>query len=288
MSLDRLTAKQFSLFRDFIYQNSGIHVDERKVTLLSNRIRRRLRAGDFPDFDAYYRYLTSADGKGEVTDFLDAVTTNETFFFRGPNQFNWLRGDWIAEQVAEHRAGKRPARLKLLSAACANGAEAYSMAICLAENAFRLRDWSVDILGIDISEEMLRVAREGSYRERVMNGVSEQQRKRYFSHQPNGNLWKVKSSIKQNVRFKKHNLMDPLNGGPFDLIFIRNVLIYFDRQSKQTVVKHLMRQLSSGGHLVVGPSEGIHEWLGDLTRVSPLIYRKPNRVHPRTETSNDE
>ena len=277
MSLDRLTAKQFDLFREFIYQNSGIRVDERKVTLLSNRIRSRLRVGNFAGFDDYYRFLVSTDGKHEVSGFLDAVTTNETFFFRGSKQFDWLKDEWLSDQIALHRAGKRAPSLRMLSAGCANGAEAYSIAICLAESAFRLRDWSLGVWGIDISEEMLRFAREGQYRSRVMDGVSEQQRKRFFQYHRETELWELRPSIKHSVTFEQHNLMKPLTHGNFDLIFIRNVLIYFDRESKQTVVNHLIRQLSPGGHLVVGPSEGIYEWLGDLIRVSPLVYRKPDR-----------
>ncbi len=166
MGWERLSSQQFDQFRNFIYENSGIHVDKNKVTLLSNRIRRRVNAGGFEDFDAYYRFLTSPKGAGELSGFLDAITTNETFFFRTEKQFEWLSTDWLTEQLALHRAGRREPRLRIWSAGCASGAEPYSIAICLAENMFRLRDWSLQIIGTDISDEMLSVARTGAYKPR--------------------------------------------------------------------------------------------------------------------------
>ena len=105
MGLDRLNNQQFDQFRDFIYKNSGIYVDERRVTLLSNRIRRRVRAGNFDGFDAYFQFLTSPQGADEVPEFFSAVTTNETFFFRTPSQFEWLKTDWLDEQISLHRRG---------------------------------------------------------------------------------------------------------------------------------------------------------------------------------------
>ncbi len=274
MGLERLSSQQFDQFRKFIYENSGIHVDKNKVTLLSNRIRRRVKAGGFADFDAYYRFLTSPNGAGELGGFLDAITTNETFFFRTEKQFDWLRGDWLTEQVAQHRAGKREPHLRIWSAGCASGAEPYSIAICLAENLYRLRDWSLQIVGTDISDEMLDVARAGIYKPRAIEAVNERQRKRYFQQQTDQDLWQVRQPIKQLVQFRQHNLMQPLGEPAFDCIFIRNVLIYFDLQSKQSVVNNLLGKLAVGGYLVVGPSEGIYEMLGGLKRVSPLIYQK--------------
>jgi len=272
--LQRLNSQQFNQFRDFIYENSGIHIDKNKVTLLSNRIRRRVSAGGFEDFDAYYRFLTSADGADELAGFLDAITTNETFFFRTSKQFDWLKTDWLSEQVAQHRAGKRDARLRIWSAGCANGAEPYSIAICLAENRYRLRDWSLEVVGTDISQQMLHEARAGIFRPRAVEAVTAQQRRRFFQHQTEDDLWQVRPTIKQMVEFKQHNLMQRIPGEVFDCIFIRNVLIYFDQESKQTVVKNLLNALAVGGYLVVGPSEGIYEILQGLERISPLVYKK--------------
>ncbi|TWU33306.1 CheR family methyltransferase [Novipirellula artificiosorum] len=274
MGLPRLSSHQFDRFRDFIYKNSGIHIDKNKVTLLSNRIRRRVNAGGFETFDTYYRFLTSADGASELAGFLDAITTNETYFFRTQKQFDWLSSDWLPEQVTRQRAGERKRQLRIWSAGCANGSEPYSIAICLAENLYRLHDWSLEVVGTDISEEMLEVARSGIFKSSAIDEVPQRQRRRYFQNPTENDLWEVRESIKQLVQFKQHNLMKPLLGPVFDCIFIRNVLIYFDRQSKQIAVNNLLNALAVGGYLVVGPSEGIYEMLGGLERVSPLIYKK--------------
>jgi chemotaxis protein methyltransferase CheR len=274
VAFERLNSKQFDRFRDLIYENSGILVERNKVTLLSNRIRRRVNAGGFDDFDAYYRFLTSPDGVSEISGFLDAITTNETYFFRTPKQFDWFKSDWLNEQIAQHRSGNRTPELRVWSAGCADGAEPYSIAICLAENMYRLRDWSLQVIGTDISQEMLDSARAGIFKPRSVQAVTERQRRRYFQGQGETERWQIREPIKQLVEFKHHNLMEPLSGPKFDCIFIRNVLIYFDQQSKRIVIDNLLNALAVGGHLVVGPSEGVYDMLHGLKRVSPLIYQK--------------
>lgn len=274
MGLERLNSKQFDQFREFIYENSGIHIGQNKVTLLSNRVRRRVSAGGFENFDSYFRFLTSHDGRDELGGFLDAITTNETFFFRTKRHFDWLVDDWLAEQIARHRSGQRDAQLRVWSAGCSSGAEPYSIAISLAENLFRLRGWSLDLLGTDLSEEVLDEARAGIFRPRAIDAVSERQRRRYFRHKTEEDLWEVKPTVKKMVNFKQHNLMRPIGQSSFDCIFICNVLIYFDLQSKRTVIHHLLSSLADGGYLVVGPSEGVYEMLQGLRRISPLVYQK--------------
>jgi chemotaxis protein methyltransferase CheR len=279
VEVNRLNPQQFDRFRDFIYKKCGIRVDERKAIMLSHRIRRRLKAGRFEDFDVYYAFLTSAAGSSELESFLDAITTNETFFFRTAKQFDWLKSDLLAELIAQECAGKRPRRLRIWSAGCATGAEPYSIAICLAENLHRLRDWSLSILGTDISEQALSAAREGVFGPRAVEAVSQLQRRRYFQHEAPNNQWRIRPEISALVKFKRHNLIEPLKEGSFDCIFIRNVLIYFDRQSKAIAVGNLLNALAAGGYLVVGPSEGIYDMLEPLQKVSPLIYRKADTAH---------
>lgn len=274
MNLEQLNPRQFDRFRDFIYRKSGIRIDDRKVSLLSNRIRRRLRAGDFADFDKYYRHLKSPEGVSELEHFLDAITTNETSFFRSENHFIWFKSKFLPEAVAAQRLGKRPRALRIWSAGCASGAEAYTIAICIAENLFLLRDWSITILGTDISEQVLRKAREGIFNARAMEAVSEQQRRRYFQTASESDTWEVRTGIRRLVQFENHNLMQPLRHEPFDCIFIRNVLIYFDRDSKRAVIANLIEALAPGGYLVVGPSEGIYDMLQPLRKLSAFLYQK--------------
>ncbi len=274
MELPKLNQRQFEQFRDFIYAKSGIRVDDRKISLLSNRIRQRLKAKNVADFDAYYRCLRSPLGAEELEHFLDAITTNETFFFRTAAHFDWLKFEFLTEQLAAERRGQRKKTLRIWSAGCATGAEPYTIAICLAENLFRLQGWDLTILGTDISEKALREAREGVYQKRAVEAVSEQQLRRFFETSKDDQTWRVKTDLKNLVTFLPQNLLTPLEGPPFDCIFIRNVLIYFDRDSKQKVIKNLIEKLDEGGYLVVGPSEGIYDMLEPLKKRSTFLYQK--------------
>jgi chemotaxis protein methyltransferase CheR len=275
MELERLTQSQFARFRDFIYRQCGIRIDDKKVSLLSNRIRRRLKAGNFDNFDVYYRFLTSSAGGKELGGFLDAITTNETFFFRTAKHFEWLSSELVTEMIAEQRSGKRSKSLRFWSAGCATGAEPYTIAISLAENMYRLRDWSLTILGTDLSEEALSEARVGRFKSRSLAAVSDKQRQRYFQHLPELDVWQVRPELQKMVEFKRQNLMQPLSEPAFDCVFIRNVLIYFDNDSKRVVIENLVKALAPGGYLVVGPSEGIYDMLAPLTKISPFLYQKP-------------
>ncbi|MCP3903182.1 MAG: methyltransferase domain-containing protein [Planctomycetes bacterium] len=272
VKLEQLTRQQFDRFCDFIYRTSGIRIAENKQTLLSNRIRRRLREGQ--DFEAYYQFLTSPAGDGEIGQFIDAITTNETFFFRTDTHFQWFGDAFLGELIEAAQRGRRPRSLRVWSAGCATGAEPYTLAICLRENLFRLRDWSLEIVGTDISDEALDAAREGWFRPRAVEAVNEKQRKRYFERSNEDDRWRVRDNLRDLVHFENHNLLEPMPRGPFDCVFIRNVLIYFDRESKAIVVEHLVNALAPGGYLVVGPSEGLYDMLEPLERISTFLYRK--------------
>ena len=137
-----------------------------------------------------------------------------------------------------------------------------------------MRDWDLQIVATDLSEEVLRTAREGIYPERALQNVDEKRRRRYFSRVGDEPRWQLKPQLKEMVHFLHHNLLDPLPGPPCDCIFIRNVLIYFDRESKQQVVNNLMAALAPGGYLVVGPSEGIYDMLPELHKHSTFLYQK--------------
>jgi chemotaxis protein methyltransferase CheR len=279
VELVQLSRLQFDRFREFIDAKSGIRVPDNRLSLLSNRIRRRLKAGAFADFDSYYRYLTSPKGRGELEHFLDSITTNETSFFRTGLHFDWLKGEFFNHILAEERRGVRPRSLRIWSAGCATGAEPYTIAICLNESRHRLRDWSLTVLGTDISEKALREAREGVFRPRAVEAIEPRRLRRCFTP-ADGDRFRVRPVLQQLVSFQQHNLMRPMREPPFDCVFIRNVLIYFGRDSKRTVVKNLIGAMAPGGFLVVGPSEGIYDMLDPLVRQRPFLYRKPNEHAP--------
>jgi chemotaxis protein methyltransferase CheR len=271
---ERLTPEQFKLFQQFIYGRCGIRIDPSKLTLVSNRIRRRLRPADCADFGSYYQFLISPAGAAEVGDFLDAITTNETSFFRTPSSFEWLKQDYLNELLHDKSQGQRLPSLRIWSAACSSGEEPYSIAICLAEAGISLRSWSIQILGTDISESSLGKAREAVYKQRSMLEMDEARVRRYFAEDSAGDFH-LRSSIKEMVQFKYHNLIKPNLEKPFDCIWLRNVLIYFDRESKVKVIDNLVRSLVSGGYLVVGPSEGVYDMLGMLHKRGTFLYQKP-------------
>jgi chemotaxis protein methyltransferase CheR len=271
--LERLTKQQFELFQKFIYERCGIKIDISKITLVSNRIRRRLHPSQCTDFEAYYKFITTRANASEVVNFIDAITTNETSFFRTPTSFDWLKNDYVVELLKQKAEGKRNAELRIWSAACSSGEEPYSIAMCLAEASVTLRGWAIEIMGTDISESSLKLAQEAVYRKRTIQDMDETRIRRYFVEE-SPDRFRLRSAIVQMVKFKNHNLMKPFVQRPFDCIWLRNVLIYFDRESKAKVIENLVRTLVSGGYLVVGPSEGVHDMLGMLNKRGPFLYQK--------------
>lgn len=272
--LTKLTPEEFRLFQEFIYRHTGISMQEGKVTLLSNRIRRRLRELGVGSFDEYYRLLTGGRLPGELEHFFDAVTTNETHFFRTNAHFEWFSGPFLAELAGRSVAGGHPRAVRVWSAACSSGEEAYSLAICLAEARPRLPGWRLSVLGTDISETMLARAREARFGERSLELVSAERRDQHFTR-GEGDVWVVRPAVASLCEFRRHNLLEPLRDPPFDCVFVRNVLIYFDRESKKKAVHTLVESLVPGGFLVVGPADGIYDLLGGLRRHSTFLYQKP-------------
>jgi chemotaxis protein methyltransferase CheR len=271
----RLSTRQFELFREIIYRHSGIRMESSKITLVTNRLRRRLKANHLDDFDAYYKLITSPGGTGEMGSLLDAVTTNETSFFRTPQHFDWFQNSFVPETAAQAVKGARPKSIRVWSAACSSGEEPYSLAICLHESALRLRGWKLTILGTDISEAALQAARIAVYRRRSVATIDPRRLKRCFEPAEEGESFVLRPQLREMVELRRHNLLEPLRLPALDCIFVRNVLIYFDRGSKQTVIGHLIKSLAAGGYLVVGPSEGVYDMLDPLIKRSTFLYQKP-------------
>lgn len=274
MSLSQLAPHEFEEFQRLIYRVSGIQVPETKVTLLSNRIRRRAKAVGAESFGAYLKLLQSPAGRGEWDGFLSAVTTNETNFFRTESHFEWLQTEFVKDMTERCRQGSHSKRIAIWSAACSSGEEPYTIAMCLAEERNKLADWSIAIDATDISEDMLSRARAGLYDDRAAVHIPEKLRKRYLQKEPDGVTWKVKDSLRQSVSLFRHNLIEPNPRKDYDCIFLRNVMIYFSRESKQIVINHLVNSLADGGYLVIGPSEGVFDMLTMLQKRSTFVYQK--------------
>ena len=278
MEFQTLSTGEFEKFRTLIYQLSGIKVAPTKQILIANRLRRRLTATGLGSFEAYYKLITSPPGRAEVPNFLDAITTNETYFFRDLSQFEWLAGPFLNEMTDLAMKGRRPRRLRIWSAASSSGEELYTISMVLKENAARLGGWRLDLLGTDLSQQVLETARQGTYEERDLRLVSAERRTAFFQKPvPSGitNMWTVSPEVKAMPRWKRHNLMDPIVAEePFDLVFLKNVLIYFDQESKEKVLKNVVGAIRDQGYLVVGPTDAVSKLLPDMKRERPWLFRK--------------
>jgi chemotaxis protein methyltransferase CheR len=166
--------------------------------------------------------------------------------------------------------------LRVWSAAASNGAELYSLAIQIEEKRAALLGWTLTLLGTDLSEAALAEARAGVYDERALRLVDLTRRKRFFKEEPGPARWKIKPELRAMPVWKVHNLLRKLEGEPpFDCVFVKNVLIYFDAESKKAVARHVLELLAPEGYLVLGPTEMIPQLLGGLERRKPWLYQKP-------------
>jgi chemotaxis protein methyltransferase CheR len=270
-----LTDDEYEKFCGLIYRVSGIRIAENKRVMVSNRVRRRLRATGIGSFAEYYAYLTSAAAGGEMPLFLDAITTNETYFFRDIQHYDWLGETFLPGIAQDAAARKRSKTLRIWSAACSTGEEPYSIALKLLGKKPMFAGWRTTILGTDLSGAALADARAGRYDARAVRLVEPASRLAFFDEDPAAQRWTVRPDLKALVTWKQHNLLFPLKEDPFDCIFIKNVLIYFDKESKQIVVRNLIDVLDKGGYLVVGPTEGIYSMLDSLNKLKPWLYQKP-------------
>jgi chemotaxis protein methyltransferase CheR len=272
---DELSAELFGRFIDLIYRRAGIRIPATKRVLIANRVRRRLVETGIPRYADYYTFLVSPQGRTELPRFLDEITTNETYFYRDKAQYDWLGGEFLPDLARRAALHRHPRRLRVWSAACSTGEELYSVALQVTAPRSGLAGWSVTLVGTDLSSKALELARAARYDERALRLVPPADRERFFDPDPAAGRWAVKPEFRKLAHWKHHNLLEPLAEPAFDCVFLKNVLIYFDANSKRTVVKHLLARLAPGGYLVVGPTEGVHHLLDGLTRVKPWLFLKP-------------
>ena len=256
---------EFELFRQMIHDIAGISMGEAKKPLVSGRLSRRVKHFGLSSYEEYFRLLKTP-GSAELQIAVDLLTTNETFFFREQKHFDFMR-----ERVMP-RWGNSPRRV--WSAASSSGEEAYSLAMWLAEYS-PVAQW--EIVGTDISTRVLERARSGHYAMERARNIPEALLKKYCLRGigPQEGTFIVGRELRERVGFVHGNLKSDLGRlGSFDVIFLRNVLIYFDLPTKQQVVSNLLRQLRPGGFLMVGHSESLNGVSGDVRMVVPSIYRR--------------
>ena len=273
----RLEDKDYNFICRLVYERSRIHLGHDKRALVASRLAKRLRQLQLPDYDAYCRLLRSPEGEAELRFLIDRISTNHTNFFREMKHFDFLR-DTVIPRWRNRRPGKRD-MFRVWSAACSSGEEPYSMAICLAEYLSRPESGAWRIEASDISTRVLDLARQGIYTAERLSAVNPQWLQRYF--QKGLRDWqghfRVKEELRQRVSFHHLNLLEagyPFSQ-PFECIFCRNVMIYFDRPTQEDLVRHLAERLVPGGYLMVGHSESLNGIKHSLRLVQPAIYMRP-------------
>ncbi|MGR9015011.1 MAG: CheR family methyltransferase [Gammaproteobacteria bacterium] len=263
-----LQEKEFALFRELIYRIAGISMSPAKKPLVTSRLAKRLKHHGLASYGDYYQMITDADGKAELQMAVDLLTTNETHFFREPKHFDFLR----QRILPERKPGKT---LRIWSAACSSGEEPYSIAMLLDEG---LGSAPWEIVASDLSTRVLEKAREGLYSIERMAEIPRHYLSNYClkgTGSQQGTLL-IERRLRERVQFMQHNLTEsPPKQGEFDVIFLRNVMIYFDQDTKRQVVRRLLSQLRPGGYFFVGHSETLNGINDEVRLVQPAVYRKP-------------
>ena len=266
MDLPTLKDREFALFQKLIYDTAGIHMTSAKKALVGGRLARRLKHFGLTSYADYFELL-QRDTRGELQTAVDLLTTNETFFFREPKHFDFLR-DTV---LPTWRGGP----YRVWSAASSSGEEAYTLAMVLAQHA-PTDAW--EIVGTDISTRVLERARAAHYPLERARHIPRELLTRYCLKGTGSQdgTFLVCRELRARVNFVHGNLQTDLGKlGLFDVIFLRNVLIYFDAPTKQRVVARLIRQLKPGGHIMVGHSESLNGVTDAVRAVVPSVYRKP-------------
>jgi chemotaxis protein methyltransferase CheR len=272
-----LTEKDYQNFREFIYRKSGINLHEGKKELLKARLVKYLRHSGFRSMGEYYNYLMKHDDTGEeCINLLDTVSTNLTYFFREPRHFQFLN-EAAFPDLEKRLHGKPKKKITLWSAGCSSGEEPYSLAMTCLEKPWTFEGPEVDILATDISTKMLGKATEGIYPEDRLESVSYEVKRRYF--QRGIGRWKgyyrTKPVLRQLIRFGRLNLMDPFpEYEGFDIIFCRNVMIYFDKPTQEKIVQKFHHALNEKGYLLIGHSESLTGVHHSFKYIQPSVYRK--------------
>jgi chemotaxis protein methyltransferase CheR len=270
---DGLAANDFRRLSDFIYQYSGIKMPPAKKTMLEGRLRKRLRAGGFETIDDYCSFLFDRDGlKTEAVHIIDVVTTNKTDFFREPRHFDYLTEHALPQLLSEgHR------NIRTWSSACSTGAEPYTMAMVLDDYLAR-QQANYQILATDLSTDVLRTAYRGVFDRALLQPAPPAMMRKYVMQPVDASSDQVRISpkLRRQVSFARLNLMDPTYpvGDPMQIIFCRNVLIYFDKETQASVVSKLCEQLAPGGYLFIGHAESIAGMGLPVRQVENTVFRK--------------
>ena len=259
----------FEKISRLVYEQCGIHLHEGKRELVKARLGKRLREGSFKSFADYYHYVTTGAGTDELIIMIDSISTNLTYFFREESHFAKLKQ--ILPQLWDGRA-----RLQIWSAGCSTGEEAYTLAI-VAKETLGASMSTVSILATDISTRVLKTAGSGIYPEDRIKRIPNNILKKYFQYGTgqSAGYCKIKKEIRDLIEFRRFNLMHPVPSDfRFQIIFCRNVMIYFDKKTQNDLINRFYDALTKGGYLFVGHSESLTGLNHAFQYIEPSIYKK--------------
>ncbi|CAM4212374.1 CheR family methyltransferase [Pseudoalteromonas ostreae] len=264
-----LTDHDFKQIAAIVYDACGIVLGDHKREMVYSRLARRIRTLQLENFKQYLAYL-EAHKEQEFSDFINAITTNLTSFFRESHHFDYLQSHIIPKLLVTNKSTRR---VRIWSAGCSTGEEPYSLAMSL--HGLFPTDWDVKILATDLDSNVLAKAQSGTYTAANVNGLEQHQLQRWFLKTKDGGLFKVKPELQQKIHFKRLNLLQdwPMKG-PFDVIFCRNVVIYFDKETKAQLFNRYCHILAEQGYLLLGHSETMGKEHSEFKNLGKTMYQK--------------
>jgi chemotaxis protein methyltransferase CheR len=270
----------FRLLRDFVHSYCGLYFDDGSKFLFERRLSRRIEQHQLKNFEDYYHLLLyDRKREDELTILVDNLTTNETYFFREVPQLRAFSEEILPElrrTLAERKV------LRIWSAGCSTGEEPYTIAMLLLESGDWWRDWQVEIIGSDITQRVLHTARKGVYKKNAHRATSPEMLAKYFVEEKGE--YRIIDKVKELVSFSSLNLLDPYKTSlisNMDIIFCRNVIIYFDKEAKKKVIESFYHKLREGGYLLLGHSESLINISNAFvlrTLKNDMVYQRPMRA----------
>ncbi len=266
----KFTSSDFNFIRELVLDKTGIALSEGKSDMVYSRLTRRLRVLNLRQF-AEYLSLLKNDDEGELVHFVNAITTNLTSFYRENHHFEFLRNTLLPKLLKS----KSDRRLRVWSAGCSTGEEPYSLAMVIREAIAKSNNWDIKILATDLDSNVVNKAANGIYLENKITGISDKRLKRFFQINSNSDEVKVKPEIRDLITFKQLNLMHewPFKG-PFDFIFCRNVVIYFNKDTQRELFERYANYTASDGYLFIGHSESLFKVCDRYKPLGNTIYQK--------------
>jgi chemotaxis protein methyltransferase CheR len=282
-----ITEREFLRFQELIHRVSGIWLTYAKSALLVGRLSKRLRHLGLATFSEYYRVVTT--DPEEQTCMLDAISTNETRFFREPGQFEFLKQRVFPQWQTDVARRVRARKIRVWSAGCSTGQEPYSLAMTLCHHFPAAAGWEIEIVATDLSSRALAIAREATWAYAACSEIPENYLKAFMLRGCRGQEGKIKAGaeIRAAVDFFRVNLNEAQYAvnGPFDLIFCRNVLIYFGKENRERIVRRLLGYLSPKGYLFVGHAESLHTMHDVVRSVMTTVYAPVVKAKPETDAT---